>query len=165
MGVIENRYLFGAADSARTTFFLAVALTLLIGAASIFLTIRSTTHPIQSLVNQVRGLNPRQPVRFQRIHIREFDELTNAIETLGEEVADSASKLSQIVEMASFPLGAFEYTIGGREVYFTTNFFKIFLIGQEKGLQYLPLDRFKELMLPIAEYIDPALSTDKVKTV
>ena len=42
MGVIENRYLFGAADSARTTFFLAVALTLLIGAASIFLTIRST---------------------------------------------------------------------------------------------------------------------------
>lgn len=164
MGVIENRYLFGAADSARTTFFLAVALTLLIGAASIFLTIRSTTHPIQSLVNQVRGLNPRQPVRFQRIHIREFDELTNAIETLGEEVADSASKLSQIVEMASFPLGAFEYTIGGREVYFTTNFFKIFLIGQEKGLQYLPLDRFKELMLPIAEYIDPALSTDKVKT-
>ena len=82
-------------------------MTLLIGAASIFLTIRSTTHPIQSLVNQVRGLNPRQPVRFQRIHIREFDELTNAIETLGEEVADSASKLSQIVEMASFPLGAF----------------------------------------------------------
>ena len=79
-------------------------------------------------------------------------------------MADSASKLSQIVEMASFPLGAFEYTIGGREVYFTTNFFKIFLIGQEKGLQYLPLDRFKELMLPIAEYIDPALSTDKVKT-
>lgn len=82
-------------------------------------------------------------MRFQRIHIREFDELTNAIETLGEEVADSASKLSQIVEMASFPLGAFEYTIGGREVYFTTNFFKIFLIGQEKGLQYLPLDRFR----------------------
>ena len=31
-------------------------------------------------------------------------------------------------------------------------------------MQYLPLDRFKELMLPIAEYIDPALSTDKVKT-
>ena len=103
-------------------------------------------------------------MRLQRIHIREFDELTNAIETLGEAVADSASKLSQVVEMASFPLGVFEYTVGGQEVYFTTNFFKIFLIGQEKGLQYLPLNRFKEMMFSIAEYIDPALSTDKVKT-
>mgnify|MGYP002648124364 FL=1 len=37
MGVIENRLLFGAADSARIAFFLAVALTLLIGAASTFI--------------------------------------------------------------------------------------------------------------------------------
>ncbi len=58
-------------------------------------------------------------------------------------MADSASKLSQIVEMASFPLGAFEYTVGGQEVYFTTNFFKIFLIGQEKGLAVSSLNRFK----------------------
>ena len=71
-------------------------------------------------------------------------------------MADSASKLSQIVEMASFPLGAFEYTIGGREVYFTTNFFKIFLIGQEKGCSIFLWTGLRELMLPIAEYIDPA---------
>lgn len=56
MGVIENRYLFRRRGlGPHHLFFLAVALTLLIGAASIFLTIRSTTHPIQSLVNQVRG--------------------------------------------------------------------------------------------------------------
>ena len=59
--------------------------------------------------------------------------------------------------MASFPESVFEYTIGGREVYFTTNFFKIFLIGQEKR-RVSSLDRFKEMMLLIAEYIDPALS-------
>lgn len=164
MGVIENQYLFGVADTVRTPFFIAIALAMLIGAASIFLTIKLTTRPIQSLVTQARELNPRQPVQFQRIHIQEFDELTSAIETMSNAVADSASKLSQIAEMASFPFGAFEYNLGGHEVFFTTNFFKIFLMDQEGSQQYLPLEEFKERLHGMERYIDPSLSSEGIKT-
>ena len=164
MGVIENQYLFGVADKVRTPFFIAIALATLIGAASIFLTIKLTTRPLQSLVTQAQELNPRQPVRFQRIHIQEFDELTSAIETMSNAVADSASKLSQIVEMASFPFGAFEYHVGSHEVFFTTNFFKIFLMDQEGSQQYLPLEEFRERLAGIGKYIDPSLSSEGIKT-
>lgn len=164
MGVIENQYLFGVSDKVRTPFFIAIALALLIGAASIFLTIKLTTRPIRSLVIQARELNPRQPVRFQRIHIQEFDELTSAIETMSNAVADSASKLSQIVEMASFPFGAFEYNRGNDEVFFTTNFFKTFLMDQDESQQYLPIEEFSTRLDGLDKYIDPALSSEGIKT-
>lgn len=63
-----------------------------------------------SLANKVRNSNPSKPVNLDKINISEIDELSSAIELLSANVADSSSKLSQIIEMVDMPIGLLSYT-------------------------------------------------------
>ena len=67
--------------------------------------------------------DPEQPLEFASTGIVEIDELSDAIQTLGTEVAYSASRLSQILELSDRTIGAFEYNAETDAVTCTDGFF------------------------------------------
>lgn len=125
VGIVEKDVLLGFSRRVETGILLALILSLTIGIFSVLFISLKVTKPITALVRQVKQSNPRLPVRFQPIRIAEIDELSAAIEHLSVDVADAASKLSQIVEMTSTAIGAFEYQPDVRRYFYTKRFFEI----------------------------------------
>lgn len=130
IGVLEENTLFGFSKGLRGNMLMAFVVSLLIGGVCVVLTSGIFTRPIVALVRKVRQSNPRMPVKLERINIAEIDELANAIEKLSQDVADSASKLSQIIEMTSGSIGAFEYRGDSNQVFYTRRFFQ--MLGLEE---------------------------------
>ncbi len=100
---------------------ISIAISLLIGLIGIYIASRLFTKPIVLLANKVRNSNPSKPVNLDKINISEIDELSSAIELLSANVADSSSKLSQIIEMVDMPIELLSYT-KRRECFCTKNF-------------------------------------------
>lgn len=154
IGIAEEAKLFSFSSNVEITVLTAAVLSLVIGTIFVFSLGIVFTKPISQLVKLVKESNPRNPVKFGKTNIYEIDELASAIEALSANVADSASKLSQIIDMASIPISAFEYLADTNEVYHTRRFFEILqLSGETTQDSYIPADSFQQLMSSISPYI------------
>ena len=74
-------------------------------------------------MSEVRAAQPEQPIAFTPTGIVEVDELSEAIESMGEEVAMTASRLSRILRLSDRGIGAFEYSYETDAITFTDGFF------------------------------------------
>ncbi len=154
IGITEENKLFTFVDQVKSSVTLAFVLSLLIGLASVLIISSLFTKPISSLVQKVKDSNPRLPVHLDKIQISEIDELAAAIEHLSTSVADSSSKLSQIIQLTSVRIGAFEVQRNSGEVYFTDTFFPLMgLEGDFGDSNYMPLKQFKLIMTGMEKFI------------
>lgn len=115
---------------------------------------RIVTNPITLLVRKVKGSNPNLPVVFDKTWITEVDELAAAITSLSGNVAESASKLSKIIESASIAIGAFEYHMRENQVFYTERFFEIMGIDydrEENG--FTDKKTFEKRMLQLRSFV------------
>lgn len=133
IGIVQDDKLLGFGNKVTKSMIAALAVALVLGILSVFFTSGRFTRPIKALVRQVKESDPHQPVSFDRLRISEIDELAAAIENLSQNVADSASKLSQIIDMTSLQIGAFEVLKKERQVSFTNHFFEILGIESDSG--------------------------------
>ena len=133
IGVLESKQLFGFADKVRATILAGTLVSLILGLLSVVVTSRVMTNPITLLVRKVKGSNPNLPVVFEKTWISEIDELADAITSLSGNVAESASRLSKIIESASIAIGAFEYRVREQQVFYTGRFFDIIEIDYDHG--------------------------------
>lgn len=108
IGVVDCNNLLGFSQKMQLSIYLAIGFSVLIGLIMIIILSRIVTKPITSLVKKVKESNPHFPVKFGKTEISEVDELATAVENLSYSVAESASKLSRIIEMSSVLIGAFE---------------------------------------------------------
>ncbi|WP_262398252.1 EAL domain-containing protein [Zongyangia hominis] len=147
MGIIERQELFSFSYQLTTTLIVILVLSLLIGLVGISLITSRLSKPITSLVKKVKASNPMNPVALEKIGIAEIDELTDAVEQLSHSVAESSSKLSQILEMANYPIAAFEYLDDSDQVFYASGVFRI-LGSEEMGQQsgYISPDLFEEML-------------------
>ncbi|MBO1690574.1 hypothetical protein HJW02_13100, partial [Akkermansia sp. GGCC_0220] len=73
-----------------------------------------------------------------------------AIETLSQDVASSASKLSRIIAIAGIPIAAFEINKVTDEVYCTDSFFKMLNLSHVKEVaDGLNKENFETIMLSL----------------
>lgn len=130
VGVVEEQYLLGLYN--RICAFLIVILvgTFLLGAATVVAVTRRFSRPITRLALRVRDSDPRRPVSLDKINVAEIDELSTAIEHLSRRVAESYSKLSEILQVADFRIGAFEFNRENGELFYTDGFLEV--VGQEE---------------------------------
>ena len=108
--------------------------------------------PLGILSDKVKNSNPNIQLKIKKTGIKEIDNLSEAIENLNEKVADSSSKLSQIINLLNMPIGAFEYRKNEDLVYCTEAFFKV--IGVESfGLDATYFDKsfFEEIISEIVK--------------
>ena len=125
IGILEKNDLLYYSDRFEKLLVLSLIISSLIGIAIIFATGTKITRPIRNLAIDVRNSNPRQPLNLKEIDISEIDELSSAIMTLSTNVADSASKLSQVIKLFNMPIGVFEYKKGEDLVLCTESFFDV----------------------------------------
>lgn len=163
LGIIEEKSLLCFSKRVETLVIVSVAVSLVIGLIGIYIASRLFTKPIVLLVNKVRNSNPSKPVNLDKINISEIDELSSAIELLSANVADSSSKLSQIIELADIPIGAFELYKNGDNVFCTKGFFNILATeddSQEYG--YIAKSKFIKKMKEMDTYLQKNYKTENI---
>ena len=145
-GFVEKRALFRPIKQIRNSVILSLAISLCLGIGAVYIVGTWFMKPINKLVEKVLESNPINPFRLTKTNILEIDELGLAIETLNNKVADSASKLSQIISMVNVPIGAFEYRIGGDKVFCTDTLFDVLDIRRNATINYVTITYFKEII-------------------
>lgn len=146
-GMVDESSLFGFADKVKTIMFLSTAASILIGIISLALVATLVTRPVKILMQELKASDPSKPLLLDKIHISEFDELSSAIEHLSSSVAESSSRMSQILEMAGMPIGVFNCERNASRVFCTKGFFQLFGLDiQLDAAGYLPLVEFRKAL-------------------
>ncbi len=151
LGVVEGKTLLGFSKRMQDILLLGIFSSLIFGTAGAWITGTLLSRPIAALMRDVREINPERPVTLKRLRVTEIDELSAAIEGLSRRVADSASKLTQIIRLVDIPIAAFEYLEKEETVFCTEGFFRMF--GKESDV--LDKDR-----LPAAQFFEEMHALD-----
>jgi diguanylate cyclase (GGDEF)-like protein len=147
MGIVEKDNLLYYSDRFERLLIISLIISSLIGIIVVVITGGRVTRPIRNLAKDVRESNPSEPLELKKINISEIDELSSAIMTLSTNVADSASKMSQIIKLVNMPIGAFEYKIGQDVVLCTDTFFDVIGIKKAKRFgSYVDKRYFKKII-------------------
>lgn len=147
IGILKKNDLLQSINFIKDSLILYICIATVIVIFTVLLGVSTVTRPIMNLAKKVRGSDPKQPVVLEKINIMEIDHLSSAIETLSSKVADSASKLSQIISLLNMPIGAFEYKKDENTVFCTEAFFSV--LGVEtvsRDCTYVDKVFFKEII-------------------
>lgn len=105
------------------------------------------TRPIRRLIGQLRSAESGSRIRLQRTWISELDELSCAIETLSAGVAESALRISRILDASGVPIGVFEYLPHQKKVFCSRSLFELLGIQEtDEDYTYLELEGFAKMM-------------------
>jgi diguanylate cyclase (GGDEF)-like protein len=125
IGVVNREDLFSDSISVRNSVFISLVVSLIIGITGVGIASVAITRPIVGLASRVRKSDPDVPVKLPRCNINEVDELAVAVETLSRDVADSASRMSQVIGLLNMPIAAFMYQQDAEKVYCSDSFFDV----------------------------------------
>lgn len=159
IGMVEERNLLGFTKSVKSSIILSLVISLIIGVIGVGIISIVFTRPIILLVKKVKSSNPKLPVKFDKIDIFEIDELSSAIENLSFNVYDTASRLSQVIEMSSIPVAAFEYNKATNEIYHTESFFELLCIPTKTDMT---VNDFEKIMLNLEKNIEEKSDEDNI---
>jgi len=155
LGIMEGRTLLEFSNRMQDILLLGVISSLILGAAGAWITGTLLSRPIAALVRDVREIDTDRPLKLKRVQVTEIDELSAAIEGLSRRVADSASKLTQIIRLVDIPVAAFEYLEKEGKVFCTEGFFRMF--GRENAAldeERLPAEQFFREMHALNDSFD-----------
>ena len=141
IGVVDSKTLLSFSSTIQKNLLYALGLSLLVGLLGIIVMVMGFTRPITRLAQQVRDSDPTGPVKLDKINIAEIDDLSQAIETLSANVADSAAKLSQIMKMSSYNLGVFEFRRDQGQIFYTDGFWA--LLGRKDEDNKMSREQFR----------------------
>ncbi len=131
IGILERKQLLGFSDGVARSVWGTWGISLLIGLLAAWFASLLLARPVIRMVRQVRESDPLKPLQLEKINIYEVDELAGAIESLSDRVVQAANRLSQIIDIAGVPIGAFEYLPDTGRVYCTERFFVLLDIRAE----------------------------------
>ncbi len=147
IGMIERDIILNYSNRFTRLLIISLIISSILGISVIIILGGRITKPIRNLAREVKTSNPREPLSLKQINISEIDELSSAIVALSSNVADSASKLSQIIKLFNMPIAAFEHRKGEELVLCTESFFDIIGIKIESEQdRYLNIQTFEKII-------------------
>ena len=103
--------------------------------------------PIRRLICQLRSAEDDSRIHLQPTYISELDELSHAIEYLSADVAESALRISRILEGSGVPIGVFEYLPDRKKVFCSRTLFELLGLEQtDRDYTYLEETGFRKMM-------------------
>ena len=127
----EEKGLFEGIYKLNDLFFKAIIIIVLI---SFIITVFVSFHftkPIENLVDELRKSDPSKQLSLKKINIGEIDELSTVIERLNKDVAYSASRLTQMIDLVNISIGAIEYDKGSDKCYLSGDAIKMMDFSEE----------------------------------
>ncbi|QQO11111.1 EAL domain-containing protein [Breznakiella homolactica] len=125
IGMEERWQLLEFPDRLKYLLLIISTVSLFLGICCVYIAQRIVIKPISSVAQELESVNTRNRVTLTKTNIREIDRLTDSIESMSVAVAESASKISKIIELAQTPIGVFEYTDGEGDVFCSNAFISI----------------------------------------
>lgn len=151
VGMVERHILLKPINRLIKSVILVLLFSFAVGMIASYFTGLWFVRPITKLVERVLTSDPSNPVVLSKTKITEIDELAYAIESLSNKVADSASKLSQIISMVNIPIGAFEYDAKEENVFCTETLFEILGIRRDTDSNYIKSGHLRAIMRKIKQ--------------
>ena len=153
IGVISRDSLLAFSNQFTQIIWISWILTTLLGLIGIFIVANIISSPIRNLVQKLKTSHSGSVISIEKVNISEIDELLSSIESLSQQVYDSASKLSKILDMTGITVGAFEYIASvPNQVFCTSGMYGILgLDAQEPHGGYLPAELFRKKMEQLAK--------------
>ncbi len=90
------------------------------------------TKPIAKLAKQVRESDKNKAIQLSSTGLKEIDELSSAMETANNALLESTIRMSQIIDLTNFPIGAFEIRNTSNQVFITDQLHLILNIDFDK---------------------------------
>jgi diguanylate cyclase (GGDEF)-like protein len=122
---------FNFSDGVHLIILLAIVLLFVIEAVCVYAISSIVIKPITTVVAELEKVDVLEKINLQETNIKEIDQLTHSIEKMSIAVANSASKISKIINMAQIPIGVFEYEESGSRVFCGPNLVSI--LGWDKS--------------------------------
>lgn len=152
VGAVPNEQLKSFSMRMSKRLGAAIFLALVIGILGCFFTSYYLQKPLADLSSQMRTQEPGTPPVFKPTGILEIDQMTDAIEHLSNDVLESSTKLTKIIEMASVRLAGFQRNQKEKKLFLTDHFFDIFLMDDAQE-QVLDIEEFDRKMRSLEPYI------------
>ena len=105
----EREGLFEGIYKLNNLFIKAIIIIVIISLLTVIIVSKYFTKPIQNLMKELRESDPSKQLSLRKIDIEEIDELSSVIEKLNKDVAYSASRLTQMIDLVNISIGAIEY--------------------------------------------------------
>lgn len=157
----RDKDLFHFSNKVVSSLLLFSAILLVLGVGVACLVGYLVSKPILLLAKQVGKLDPAVPVTLPPIHVSEIDDLSAAIESLSKNVADNASRLSQIIAMTSIPIGAFDVNLAAQTAYVTKGFLELFQLTE--CTEQMSAAALLEHLESLKQYIEEESAADQTK--
>ena len=129
IGVQNEEELFSNFYIVQRVLNLLLLISTIICTMCVFWFSRFISVPIQNMVSSLRKSDPNKPIRLNKTHINEIDELAESIENLSIRVAEGYSKISTIIQLSGLGIAVFEYKEKENLVFCSNSFFE--MIGYE----------------------------------
>lgn len=152
IGLTPAEGLFSASKSLSDSLIKSLLISALVGIVVAFLTAWLSSSRLRHLMREVRAARPEEPISFTPTGIIQVDELSEAIESLGSEVADAASRLSQILRLTNKGIGAFEHYKDTSMIKYTDGFFATFRALEIPDVDTFDLDSLTSGSLSVKEF-------------
>lgn len=133
ISLVEESSLMAFPIQVRNVIIYTLVLSVLLGALISLLMGRRLTKPISRLAVSVKNSGSQMPLSIGQIGVREIDELTGAIESMSQRVAESSTQLSRIIQMSGMPFAAFEHRRDSGQTYFTEGFAELLCLPPEQA--------------------------------
>ena len=140
LGMIPRNDSLQIYEQIRSMLAISLVVTLLLSVIGVFITGKVVTDPISRLIVDLRSQKDTSHLSMMKVHINEIDELTSAIEKLSADVAESASKISRILDHANVLVGVYEYKENEGSVFCSRSLFEL-LRWDDPGTSYIYLDK------------------------
>lgn len=163
IGMVKGDKLLGFSAKVEMIVVVSLAVSLVAGLLIVLVISRIVTKPITQLARKVKNSNPNLPVKLDKTRIAEIDQLAKAVESLSDSVAESASKLSKIIEMTSTAIGAFELNKKEGNTFYTEHLFEIFGLQDDYSTHgMMDNEAFLKKLEQTRRFLDEANERDRV---
>lgn len=141
VGLEREDELFSASRSLASSLATVFLASFVVGLVIAILIAWLSSSRLRHLMGEVRAAQPEQPIAFTPTGIVEVDELSEAIESMGTEVASAASRLSRILRLSDRGIGAFEYSEDTHIITYTDGFFATLSVLEPPDPEHFDVQR------------------------
>lgn len=139
VGLEREDELFSASKSLAGSLATVFGMSVVVGLAVVAVSAWASSSRLRRLMSEVRAAAPEQSIAFTPTGIVEVDELSEAIGSMGTEVALTASRLSRILRLSDRGIGAFEYSNETGAITYTDGFFATLAVLEPPDSSYIHL--------------------------
>ncbi|MEG0215284.1 MAG: EAL domain-containing protein, partial [Hungatella sp.] len=125
VGMVQYSEFFYFYSEIRDMMGVALLVPLIFSLISVFFLGSMIINPIGKLVEEVGSYRGNGKVSLSRTKIFEIDRLAESIESLGEETAKAASRISDILDNVNILMGVFEYKKDADQVFCSHSLYEL----------------------------------------